>query len=552
MQLHWIDRGGKRKQYGELAPGANRRQHTFAGHVWLAADVAGKGLAVFVATKDDAVATITGLVPTPEEPKKEPKRDPRLSPDGRHRAFIRDHNVFLKEVASGTETQLSQDGSEKDLYGGFHWSPDSQKLVVLQTQKGEKHPVHMVESSPKDQLQPRLHEINYRKTGDRIALRKPRLFDVAAKHQIPVADTLFPTPWSVGHFHWLPDSSQFLFLYNQRGHQVLRLLSIDAKTGRVRTVIDETSKTFVNYSNKTYLHYLDATGEAIWMSERDGWNHLYLVELATGTVKNPITKGEWVVRSVASVDEERRELLLKVMGTIPSQDPYYVHYARVKLDGTGFTLLTEGNGTHSIEWSPQEKYFIDTYSRVDLATVKELRRASDGTLVRELTRGDLGALRKTGWQPPEPFVAKGRDGTTDIHGVIFRPTTFDPSRKYPIIEAIYAGPHGQHVPKSFAEFRGQQALAEIGFVVVQIDGMGTNWRSKAFHDVCWQNLGDAGFPDRVAWLRAAATAYPYMDIRRVGIYGGSAGGQSAMRALIAHPDVYSVAVADCGCHDNRM
>ena len=161
-------------------------------------------------------------------------------------------------------------------------------------------------------------------------------------------------------------------------------------------------------------------------------------------------------------------------------------------------------------------------------------------------------MRKTGWQPPEPFVAKGRDGSTDIHGVIYRPTTFDPGRKYPIVEAIYAGPHGQHVPKSFAEFRGQQALAELGFIVVQIDGMGTNWRSKAFHDVCWQDLGDAGFPDRVAWLRAAATAYPYMDIQRVGIYGGSAGGQNAMRALIAHPDVYSVAVADCGCHDNRM
>ena len=565
IQLSWIDRGKQRKKYGEIAPGATRSQHTFPGHVWLATDAAGLELTVFVASEDDSVAVVTGLTPEPPkepndpgaavEPDKErpAKGGPGQSPDGRWRAFIRDHNVFVRQGEKGAEVQLSTDGSEDDTYGGtFHWSPDSRHLVVSRTKQAEDRLVYFVESSPKDQVQPKLHNHNYRKAGDEIPLSTPCLFDVTGKRQVPVDDSLFPNPWAISHHHWTADSSRFLFVYNQRGHQVLRLISIDAETGEASCVVDETSKTFINYSNKLFVHHLDSAGEVIWMSERDGWNHLYLIDQRTGELKRQITKGEWVVRDVQRVDEERRRVTLQVLGVHPGQDPYYAHWARANLDGSELTILTKGNGTHSIELSPKGGYVVDTYSRVDLPPVKELRRSSDGRLVAELARADVSALRETGWQPPEPFAAKGRDGETDIHGVLYRPTTFDPAGKYPVVEAIYAGPHGHHAPKAFADFRDPQALAELGFIVVQIDGMGTNWRSKAFHDVCWKDLGDAGFPDRIAWLRAAARRYPYMDLERVGIYGGSAGGQNAVRALIDHHEVYKVAVADCGCHDNRM
>lgn len=269
-------------------------------------------------------------------------------------------------------------------------------------------------------------------------------------------------------------------------------------------------------------------------------------------MKNQITKGPWLVREVDRVDEDARQVWFWAGGVYPEQDPYYRHYCRVNFDGSNLVVLTAGNGTHDIRLSPDGEYLIDSYSRVDRATITELRRAADGSLVCELERGDRSALIEAGWQPPERFVAKGRDGMTDIYGVIYRPTQFDPERQYPVIEKIYAGPHGSFVPKQFAVHRNEQANAESGFIVVQIDGMGTSNRSKAFQDVCWKNLGDSGFPDRMLWLKAAAERYPYLDLERVGIYGGSTEGQSAVRALLAHGDFYTVAVADCGCHDNRM
>jgi dipeptidyl aminopeptidase/acylaminoacyl peptidase len=242
-----------------------------------------------------------------------------------------------------------------------------------------------------------------------------------------------------------------------------------------------------------------------------------------------------------------------VGGYVPGQDPYYIHYARVNFDGTGLTLLTEGDGTHRVEYSPDGRFLIDTYSRVDLPPVTELRRVEDGKLVCLLEKADASALLATGWKMPERFVAKGRDGRTDIYGVIIRPTNFRAGRRYPVIESIYAGPQSSYTPKAWSANYGEmQELAELGFIVVQMDGMGTSNRSKAFHDVCWKNLADAGFPDRILWLKAAAKTRPWMDLTRVGIYGGSAGGQNALGGLLFHPEFYKVGCADCGCHDNRM
>jgi len=496
-------------------------------------------------------------IPKPEQQQRRGgqrgSRREAMSPDGQWRVLIRDHNVVLQQVDSSEETVLSQDGSETDFFtSSVFWSPDSEKFVVMRQRPAQKHPVRMVESSPEKQLQPKLFTMDYLKPGDQISQTKPHLFDLAGKRQVPLVDDLYKNPWQIQELRWDTDSSRFTFLYNQRGHQVLRICGVDAATGEVRAVIDEIPDTFVDYAYKKYSYYLDESQEIIWMSERDGWNHLYLYDAQKGQVTRQITSGPWVVRGVDRVDPESRTIWFRASGIDPSQDPYYIHYCKIQLDGSGLVRLTRGDGTHSIQYSPGSDLLIDTYSRVDMPPVSELRSANDGRLVCALESADWSALLATGWQVPERFVAKARDGTTDIHGVIYRPTTFDPKRSYPVIEKIYAGPHGSFVPKRFSSYHSAQAIAELGFITVQIDGLGTSNRSKAFHDVCWKNLGDSGFPDRILWLQAAARKYRSMDLTRVGIYGGSAGGQSALRAMLAHPGSYHVAVADCGCHDNRM
>ena len=558
VELFWLNAEGQRQSYGKLNAGAERDQHTFAGHVWLATDAGGKTLAVFQAEERPGQAEII-IQPAAESPRRkyEARRggpgSRETSPDGKWRAFVKDYNLMVRSLEDGEEVALSSDGTKDDAYGDrVYWSPDSKRLVGIRTTSGEDHKVYLVESSPKNQVQPKLHTLDYRKPGDRVPVAKPQLFDVIAQRQIPVSDGLFPNPWSVSEVRWGADSSRFTFLYNQRGHQVLRIVGVDAKTGEPKPIVDEQSKTFIDYSGKAFTDYLDETGEIIWMSERDGWNHLYLYDAKTAQMKNQITKGEWVVRGVERVDREKRQIWFRAGGIRPGQDPYYLHFCRVNFDGSGLLVLTEGDGMHNVEFSPDRRFVIDTWSRVDQPPVNELRRAEDGKHVCELERGDWSELLKTGWQTPERFVAKGHDGETDIYGIINRPTNFDPKKKYPVIENIYAGPQGSFTPKAFSSLNNMQSLAELGFIVVQMDGMGTSYRSKKFHDVCWKNLGDAGFPDRILWMKAAAAKYPFMDLARVGIYGGSAGGQNALRALLAHGDFYKAAVADCGCHDNRM
>jgi dipeptidyl aminopeptidase/acylaminoacyl peptidase len=432
------------------------------------------------------------------------------------------------------------------------WSPDSKHVAAFRVKPGYRREVYYVQSSPEDQLQPKHSTLLYNKPGDVLDVGTPAIFDVQSHTEAVVDRALFPNAYNVTSLEWRGDSRSVTFEYNQRGHQLYRVIAIDAATGATRAIIDERMPTFFEYSAKKYRYDIADGKEIIWMSERDGWNHLYLYDGRTGKVKNQITKGAWVVRSVDWVDTTGRQIWFTASGMKPGKDPYFVDAYRINFDGTGLTALTDADANHTVSYSPDHRYFVDLYSRVDLAPVLQLRQASDGKVLADLEHANASALLATGWRPPEVFVAKGRDHATDIWGVIIRPMNFDSSKKYPVVENIYAGPQGSFVPKTFSTQLGMQSLAELGFIVVQIDGMGTSNRSKAFHDVAWKNLGDAGFPDRILWHKAVAAKHAYYDITRVGIYGTSAGGQNSMGALLFHPEFYKAAVSAAGCHDNRM
>jgi len=485
----------------------------------------------------------------------------RTSPDGNWDAIIENYNVFLRKKGQTEATPLSFDGSEGNYYTlrSIAWSPDSKRLVAYHTRPGYQREVHYVESSPADQIQPKYSTVVYAKPGDVLDVAQPALFEIESKKEISIDNTLFQNAYDITPPVWWKDGRAFTFEYNQRGHQLYRVVEVESQTGKARALITEESKTFVDYrslvdsrtdTGKKVRKDLNDGKEIIWGSERDGWEHLYLYDGATGKVKNQITKGNWVVRFVDYVDEDKRQIYFRASGMNPGQDPYFTQAYRVNFDGTGLTTLTDADGDHSVRYSPDRKFYVDTWSRVDQAPIMQLRRTEDRKVVMDLEHGDTSALQAAGWKAPEVFTAKGRDGATDIWGVIYKPTNFDPSKKYPVIETIYAGPQGSFVPKTFST--NVQPLAELGFIVVQMDGMGTNNRSKAFHDVAWQNLADAGFPDRILWHKTVAAKYPWYDISRVGVFGTSAGGQNALGALLFHPEFYQVAVSNSGCHDNRM
>jgi len=348
---------------------------------------------------------------------------------------------------------------------------------------------------------------------------------------------------------WRKDSRAFAFEYNQRGHQAYRVIEVDANTATPRALINEESPTFFCYYSKRYTHQANDGKELIWMSERDGWNHLYLYDGATGRVKNQITKGNWVVRSVAKVDDKLRQIWFSASGMHAGKDPYYLHWFRINFDGTGLTPITNNlDVTHSLAFSDDMQTFVDTYSRYNQPPNVELRKTADLSLIATLEQPSL----PPNWSVPAQFTAKGRDGKTDIWGLIFRPSNFDPTKKYPVLEYIYTGPRDSFVPKTITPAHTMQAVAELGFIVVQMDGMGTSNRSKAFHDYTWKNIADAGFPDRILWHKAATAQYPSYDITPLGIYGHSAGGQSSLGALLFHGDFYKAAASSAGCHDNRM
>ena len=495
-----------------------------------------------------------------------------MSPDGKWELYIRDFNVWIKESSSNKEYQLSFDGAERAGYGQVRWSPDSRTIFAMKQYEVDTRQILLAESRPTNQIQPNYRWIDYAKPGDALAQNIPALFNVETKQQIPFDASSFNNQYSLYFSAWSPDSRYAIFHYNQRGHQVYQIVAINTETGEHRALVDEQSNTFIYY-NDIVTRYIDGGNTLLFTSERDNWRHLYTVDIASGNLKQ-ITKGDWNVREILHLDEEQGIILcyangLKAKeergnvapGTVSAagkkgkpqgEDPYNKHLIKVEIATGKVTDLTPENGHHTVYFNGNYSYFVDNYSRPDMAPVAVLKESGNGKVVLPLQTAKLDRLLETGYTLPEVFVAKGRDGKTDIWGTIHRPSNFDPTKKYPVIEYIYAGPHDSFVDKNFVIRNRFDRLKEMGFIVVYIDGMGTDNRSKEFQDVCWRNLKDAGFPDRILWMKAAASVYPEMDIDKVGIYGYSAGGQSAMGALLFYPEFYKVAVALCGCHDNRM
>lgn len=500
-----------------------------------------------------------GAVPLPPKQKHwmevddEKTASPVPSPDGKWIAFIKNQNIYVKEVATGKEKQLSLDGTLGNYYSAYiRWSPDSKKVASCKIRPVEKRYVYYVESSPADQLQPKLHKQEYAKPGDELPFKVPCIYEVESGRSIIPSTELFDRQYEVYGPEWNPDSRAVTFEYNQRGHQVYRVLEFSAETGKVRPLVEETSDTYVNYT-RHFRHDLKDGKQMIWMSERDNWNHLYMYNRITAQPDYQITKGEWYVREVLRVDEDNRQIYFSANGMEAGEDPYLIRYYRIGFDGKGLTCLTPEEGMHRAWFSGDMKYLVDVYSMVDKVPVAVLRSARDGKVAMPLETADITLLEAEGWKAPEVFVAKGRDGKTDMWGLIARPTNFDPNKKYPVIEYIYQGPGDQYVPKTFRPYDwNMTSLAELGFIVVMVDGMGTSFRSRAFENVCYKNLKDAGLPDHIAWIKAAARKYPYMDVDRVGIYGCSAGGQESTNAVLLYPDFYKAAYSACGCHDNRM
>ena len=479
---------------------------------------------------------------------------PVYSPDGSLVAYIEGYNVVVRPVAQpdAPKRVLTQDGTIALYYSNrLQWSPDGSMLFAYRRRPVEKRYVYYVESSPSDQLQPILHKQEYAKPGDELPQKYPTIIDVKSGKQVVADAHLIENQYELEWMQWAEDGSAVTMEYNQRGHHLYQLLSMDANSGTMRTIVEERSDKFVNYP-RIWRQFIKGGKQLLWTSERDNWNHIYLYDVAKAQPVKQITKGSWCVREVLNVDEKNGVILFSASGVNPSEDPYNIHYYKIGLDGRHMTDLTPEPANHSAQFSADFRFLADTYSTPSQAPVTTLRNA-DGSLLKTIAKADISKLLRNGWVAPEVFTAKARDGKTDLWGLIQRPTNFDPSKKYPIIEYIYAGPGDAYTPKSFYPYNwSMTALAELGFIVVQLDAMGTAWRGKAFEEVCYKNLKDAGFPDRELWIRAAAEQYAYMDTSRVGIFGASAGGQESTTAVLLHGDFYKAAYSACGCHDNRM
>jgi dipeptidyl aminopeptidase/acylaminoacyl peptidase len=497
-----------------------------------------------------------------------------LSPDGKRAAFVREFNLWVRDVGTGTETQLTTDGVKDHGYATNDagwvksdtpvvvWSPDSKKIATFQHDSrgvGEMYYVNTVVGHPT------LVANKYPLPGDekiftidRVVIdveqkKVTRLQMPADPHRSSLCDhVVCGGTWA--DVQWSPDSSEVAFVSTSRDHKREDMRVADAATGKVRDIMAERAETFFESGQgRVNWRYLPNSQEVLWYSRKDDYGHLYLHDAGTGFQKNRITTGDGNVTQVLRVDEKARTIYFVGVGKEPGRDPYYRHFYRITFEGGAATLLTPEDGDHTIDLSPSGRYFVDAFSKPDVAPVVVLRNA-DGKVVTPLEKGDISQLEAAGWKPPMPISVKGRDGKTDLYGLLYRPTSFDPAKRYPIINHIYPGPQtGSVGGRSFVASRSDaQAIAELGFIVVEIDGMGTPWRSRTFHEAYYGDMGDNTLPDQIAGMKELASRFPWIDLERAGIYGHSGGGYATADAMFRYPDFFKVGVSQAGNHDNRV
>lgn len=572
---HWID-GGKR--------------------FWYWRDIDGGREVVLV---DSATGKRQSLAKPPVE-EAEPIVAPAgtvVSPDGSFAVFVREYDLWLRQLPSGTERRLTSDGEDYFAYGklsdsslhaipmrrvttpvppvGVEWSPDSRTILVTRTDERMLGRYPFLESVPSDgSARPVAHELRVALAGDRNkAVEHRSVIDVATGEQRPYNVSQDPD-FGIRGGEWSADGQHYYF-FGTNEHNAAGVFDLELRTAQVRPVLSESNDTFISLNNTIYsepnIRILPRSHEVIWFSEADGWGHLYLYDLRTGKLKNRLTSGEWLVRDIIHVDTERRVVYFTAAGREPGRNPYYRHLYRVGFDGRGLRLLTPEQGDHEISQplgaalaaalgvgasvtavAPNGRFFVDTWSTVDRPPVSVLR-TTEGKLIATLEHADATALYAMGWQPPEPFVAKAADGITDLYGLLYRPTNFDRKVRYPVIEHLYGGPQMTITARTFMQAvmdpKYVNAEKELGFVMVVMDVRGTVKRSKAFQDHLYQNFGDYMIEDHVAVLTQLAQRYPFIDLDRVGVEGHSFGGYGAAHAMLSRPDFYKVGVASAGSHN---
>jgi dipeptidyl aminopeptidase/acylaminoacyl peptidase len=498
---------------------------------------------------------------------------PAMSPDGRKAAFICDWNLWVRDLATGQDRQLTTDGAPNFGYAtnnagwrtsaapALSWSPDSRKIATQQQDERQVGDMYLVET-PVNGGHPVLRAWKYPLAGDEhVAMISRVVIDVESGkttrllmapdfHRAMNEDDI-----DMGEYLWNPDGTRLGFVSTDRFHRNSTAKIADTVTGEVRVLFTESEKTHVQ--TRVQWQILWETREILWYSQRDGFAQLYLYDLDNGQLKNKITDGPGMITRIARLDLPSRTMWYEAVGKAPGQDPYFTHLYRVGLDGKNQTALTPDVGTHSVTFSPDGKFLVDTYSQPHVAPVIALRDAMSGALVMPLEKADISKLDATGWKPPMPITMKAADGKTDIYGVLFRPTNFDPSKKYPIINQAYPGPQSGSVgSRAFSAARGdRQALAELGFVVVSIDGMGTPNRSKAFTDAYYGAMGRHNtIPDQISGMKELAQRFPWIDIEKTAMWGHSGGGFITADALLRAPynDFFKVGIAESGNHDQRQ
>jgi dipeptidyl-peptidase 4 len=504
------------------------------------------------------------------------QRNAVVSPDGKRAAFVRDYNLWVRDIATSSETQLTTDGVKDFGYATNNagwtksdvpvllWSPDSKKIATFQHDARGTSEMYLVSTNVGA---PKLQAWKYPLPGDSVVFRIQRvIIDIDAPGAPRVVRLRMPADQhrstlcdhvvcggSWADVEWYADGSALAFASVSRDHKQVTLRVADASTGVVRDVLDERAATqFESGMGRVNWHVLPASNEVIWFSERDNWGHLYLYDLATGRLKQRITNGEGNVTQLLRIDEKTRTLYFAAVGKESGRDPYFRHFYSIRMDGRGQTLLTPENADHDVSMSPDGQSFVDTYATPTTTPVSVLRDLG-GKVLLALERADASRLLATGWRPPTPIRVKARDGKTDLYGLMYTPAHLDSTRKYPVINHIYPGPQtGSVSGRQFSPARGDnQALAELGFIVVEIDGMGTPWRSKAFHDAYYGDMGDNTLPDQVAGMRELARRYSFIDIDRAAMWGHSGGGFATADAMFRYPDLFKVGISESGNHDNR-